>query len=138
MASELTQARESGNGYNGRVLVGQLQRNAIMLQKGPKCKTYRQGDVLLQQIDTLPAGASPVEWDERVILAYGEVTGHAHAISTNYATMYTWEGDRLLEIKPGARLVHEEHATITLPAGYYKVIQQREYVPQALPRDVAD
>ncbi|HEY9757179.1 MAG TPA: hypothetical protein V6C97_18575 [Oculatellaceae cyanobacterium] len=106
--------------------------------KTPKRKIYRQGDVLIQQIDKLPPGANLVEWEDRVILAYGEVTGHAHAISTAYAKMYTWEGDRLLEVKPDAPLVHEEHATIVLPAGFYKVIQQREYVPEAPPRDVLD
>jgi hypothetical protein len=106
--------------------------------KTPKRKIYRQGDVLIQQIEKLPQGCNLVEWEGRVILAYGEVTGHAHAISTDYAKMYTWEGDRLLEIKPGAKLVHEEHATIMLPEGFYKVIQQREYVPEAPPRDVLD
>jgi hypothetical protein len=103
-----------------------------------KSATYRQGDVLLQKIERLPSDARPVEWEDRVILAYGEVTGHAHAISTQYASMYMWKGDRLLEIKAGATLVHEEHATISLPEGVYKVIQQREYVPEAPPRDVVD
>jgi hypothetical protein len=99
---------------------------------------YRQGDVLLQRINRLPENALPVEWQDRVVLAYGEVTGHAHAISTKHATMYMSKGERLLEIKPGAALVHEEHATINLPEGFYKVVQQREYVPEAPPRDVAD
>jgi hypothetical protein len=103
-----------------------------------KHATYRQGDVLLQRIDRLPSDAHPVEWQDRVILAYGEVTGHAHAISTEHASMYMWKGDRLLEIKTGARLVHEEHSTINLPEGVYKVVQQREYVPEAPPRDVVD
>jgi hypothetical protein len=110
----------------------------VHMFKTPKRKIYRQGDVLIQQIEKLPQGCNLVEWEDRVILAYGEVTGHAHAISTNYAKMYTWEGDRLLEIKPGAKLVHEEHGTIMLPEGFYKVIQQREYVPEAPPRDVLD
>ena len=109
-----------------------------MKRQGNCRDTYRQGDVLLQRIDRLPENALPVEWEERVILAYGEVTGHAHAISTQHAKMYMWKGDRMLEIKPGAQLVHEEHATISLPEGFYKVVQQREYVPEAPPRDVLD
>jgi hypothetical protein len=100
--------------------------------------TYRQGDVLLKRIDKLPEDAHVLEWDKRIVLAYGEVTGHAHAISTDYAKMYMWKGDRLLEVKTGAKLVHEEHATIALPEGVYQVIQQREYVPEAPPRDVLD
>ena len=109
-----------------------------MKPQANKPSIYRQGDVLLQRIERLPENALPVEWKDRVVLAYGEVTGHAHAISTQYAKMYTWKGDRLLEIKPGAKLVHEEHSTINLPEGVYKVIQQREYVPEAPPRDVVD
>jgi len=110
----------------------------MLKSKVTKNAIYRQGDVLIQKIDRLPVDAREVEWDDRVILAYGEVTGHAHALSTAEAKMYSWQGERILEVKPGAKLVHEEHATIVLPEGFYKVIQQREYVPEAPPRDVID
>jgi hypothetical protein len=104
-----------------------------------KMQTYRQGDVLLKKMERLPEDAYVVEFEERVILQLGEVTGHAHAISKLDATMYTARGDRFLEINPGgADLVHEEHGTIHLPAGFYQVVQQREYVPEAPPRDVID
>jgi hypothetical protein len=44
-------------------------------------KLYRQGDVLVQQVDEIPDGLHAVPLDKgRVILAYGEVTGHAHAV----------------------------------------------------------
>lgn len=104
-----------------------------------KVQTYRQGDVLVKKIENLPEDAHIVEFEERVILQLGEVTGHAHAISKLDATMYTAGGVRYLEIAPGgADLVHEEHGTIHLPAGFYQVVQQREYVPEAPPRDVID
>jgi hypothetical protein len=109
-----------------------------MKQQNVRKDTYRQGDVLLVKVDKLPEQARPVEWEDRVILAYGEVTGHAHALSTEQVKMYTWKGDRLLDINSTAKLVHEEHATIVLPAGVYRVVQQREYVPEAPPRDVVD
>ena len=100
---------------------------------------YRQGDVLVHRVASLPANAHPVaNSDDRIVLAFGEVTGHAHAISTRFATMYVAQGERYLDVKAGAKLVHEEHATIELPEGIYKVVQQREYVPQSAPRDVAD
>lgn len=105
---------------------------------------YRQGDVGLMRTDEpVPAAAALVEPDNnRVILAYGEVTGHAHAIACDYAKMYRWEDQkdgtvRLLEVKEGAELRHEEHDTIALPPGRYRVIQQREYHPEAI-RNVAD
>jgi len=101
-------------------------------------KHYRQGDVLLLKIkDKLPADAIKQDNKKRVVLAYGEVTGHAHAVSTDYATMYTWNGARLLEVKEGGKLVHEEHSTIPLEPGLYEVRQQREYHPEAI-RNVTD
>ena len=47
----------------------------------------RQGDVLLVPVDAIPEAAKPVARDHgRVVLAYGEATGHAHAISSAAAT----------------------------------------------------
>jgi hypothetical protein len=41
----------------------------------------RQGDVLVRAVSRIPEGLKAVPLDKgRVILAYGEVTGHAHAI----------------------------------------------------------
>jgi hypothetical protein len=52
---------------------------------------YRQGDVMLRRVDALPAQAAALPPTEptRVILAYGEVTGHAHAIDPAEAVEYT-------------------------------------------------
>lgn len=110
------------------------------MMKAPKRQVaiYRQGDVLLQKVDGMPENVTPVPCEGRIVLAHGEVTGHAHAISTSQASLFIIQGERYLQIEHGAALVHEEHATINLPAGFYKVVQQREYVPQAAPRDVAD
>lgn len=42
----------------------------------------RQGDVLLVPVSRLPEGCTEVPNDRgRIVLAYGEVTGHAHAIA---------------------------------------------------------
>lgn len=42
----------------------------------------RQGDVLLTPVKSLPQGCTEVPLDKgRIVLAYGEVTGHAHAIA---------------------------------------------------------
>lgn len=47
---------------------------------------FRHGDVLLVQVPALPAGATKADkqGDGRtgVVLAYGEVTGHAHRIES--------------------------------------------------------
>lgn len=96
---------------------------------------YRQGDVLIELIGEMPDGLVPVERDQgRVILAYGEVTGHAHAIAEPDVELFTREDmtemeGRFLRVEREAHLRHEEHATITLPPGMYRVKRQREYAP---------
>lgn len=113
-----------------------------MKSKRTQSAIYRQGDVLIRRIDALPVTElQPIARDKgRVVLAYGEVTGHAHAIvdpGVNFLiNQQTLE--RYLEVKdPVAFLRHEEHSEIQLPAGLYQIIQQREYTPEGL-RNVAD
>ncbi|GGJ24218.1 hypothetical protein [Deinococcus roseus] len=94
---------------------------------------YRHGDVLIQSIEHLPAGAQ-----ERpgTILARGELTGHSHRIQ-DPATVQLWQlhGEIYIEVTAGlAHLIHEEHKTIPLPKGIYKSWMQREYTPQAIRR----
>ena len=101
---------------------------------------YRQGDVLIRKVASVPASAKEVDWKKegRVILAYGEVTGHAHALPLSLVSMFATEaGQRFIKVTEGAELTHEEHATITPEPGCYEVVQQREYTPQAI-RNVAD
>jgi hypothetical protein len=109
-------------------------------------KYWRQGDVCIVPLDELGrmvdfAALTPVERDNgRVVLAYGEVTGHAHAIADNDVELFapgeaTVLAERYLRVgSAGAVLVHEEHAPIELPAGDYEVRHQREYSPESLQR----
>ena len=96
---------------------------------------YRQGDVLLIAVDAIPGRAVPVPRDQgEIVLAYGEVTGHRHAIAEPHADLLALPDQeierRFLRIVGvQAPLRHEEHDTITVPPGSYQVIQQREYVP---------
>jgi hypothetical protein len=97
---------------------------------------FRQGDVLLLAIDPdgLPEKVRTVpRQGGRVLLAEGEVTGNAHAIHSPAATLLRAgtgaEAPRFLRTTAAVDLVHEEHATITLPEGLYTVVIQREYIP---------
>jgi hypothetical protein len=91
---------------------------------------YRQGDVLLVKQDDLPDNAKPATSEAgRIVLAYGEVTGHAHAIDGRLATLYSAGNQRFVQAEEGATLTHEEHASIALETGVYEVIRQREYTP---------
>ena len=100
---------------------------------------WRQGDVLIKRVASIPAEAKPKVRDNgRVILAYGEVTGHAHAITDEGAVLLTVaESATFLRLSKGAQVIHEEHASITLPAGDYQIIRQQEYTPWG-ERRVAD
>ncbi|MEV6115860.1 hypothetical protein AB0L59_25950 [Streptomyces sp. NPDC052109] len=107
---------------------------------------YRQGDVLLVPVaeEAVPAhvAGAPRERRDgrgRLVLALGEVTGHAHAVvgPGDLVRESGPFGPMLLHLPKGGRVVHEEHAAIALPAGWYRVIRQREYVPGSV-RIVAD
>jgi hypothetical protein len=53
---------------------------------------YRQGDVLVVPAAAVPDGATPLEREGgRVVLAHGEVTGHAHAITAPKAQLFRFE-----------------------------------------------
>ena len=94
-------------------------------------RLYRQGDVLLRPVEAIPGTVRELgRDDERIILAYGEVTGHAHAISAppSEATLLSTDDNRrFLRLVADVALEHEEHATLVIPAGIYQVVQQREW-----------
>lgn len=106
---------------------------------------FRQGDVLLMQVEAVPAGAKDVTPDDRIVLAFGEVTGHAHACyeprtkdrPAGKALLWDAGAERFLQVIQTTALKHEEHTAITLTPGVYRVVQQREYSPEAI-RNVAD
>jgi hypothetical protein len=106
----------------------------------------RQGDVMVYAApkSVKPEPAALIARDrDRVVLAYGEVTGHAHAIHDAEADLFALPDtdDRFLRIMAasGVSLVHEEHASITIPPGDYIVRRQREYVSADMaPLQVAD
>ncbi len=103
---------------------------------------YRQGDVLIELIDSMPDDATKIPRSKRgVVLAEGEVTGHAHRIPSRTASLYRSETDaRYLRVMGPApvALKHEEHTEVSLPTGDYRVRIHAEYQPGELPRQVAD
>jgi len=87
---------------------------------------YRQGDLLFV-LENIPCEAT-VQKDG--VLALGEVTGHRHRISDSAkAVMFMAGAVAYVRAMHDADIVHEEHKTITLPPGEWKVIRQREYIP---------
>ena len=92
-------------------------------------KALRQGDVLLFPVAALPKGAKEVKVKGDVILAYGEVTGHAHRIKQTEkpsARVFDVGAERYLQIAERVALIHEEHSAILLDAGVYRQAHQFE------------
>jgi hypothetical protein len=102
-------------------------------------KIYRQGDVLLVKISKLPEGTAVGDGKSDIILAHGEVTGHAHRIQAPAQKAHLWDAsaERFLQVMETVVLTHEEHAAITIDPGIYRVAIQTEYTPTEL-RNVAD
>ncbi len=124
----------------------------------------RQGDVLLVAVAGGLLNAKTKRRDNgKVVLAYGEVTGHSHAIAEKTTKLTVLDDAHamaeaarqllaevgltteirdedvvgVLEVPAPAELVHEEHGTIALDAPNYVVLRQREYSPEEI-RSVAD
>ena len=103
-------------------------------------KMFRQGDVMIVEVERTESTLAQVDRENgRIVLAHGEVTGHAHAIASSDAMLFMDAKtlDRYLDVKAPVTLDHEEHSRIELPIGFYRVIQQREYRPEGI-RRVAD
>ena len=99
----------------------------------------RQGDVFLRKVQSVPVKAKRQHPAGRIVLALGEVTGHAHAIHEldNVDVFVTAEGVMYLKVKAPVSLTHEEHGVIVVPPGTYERVTQREYTPGAF-RNVSD
>jgi len=107
----------------------------------------RQGDVLIERVNAdVPGSATEIKTDGRVVLAYGEVTGHAHAIYPDAGVLPAklWDAgaERFLQVMSATTIQHEEHGAIPLTPGIYRVSKfgegtQREYSPDEI-RSVAD
>lgn len=107
-------------------------------------KMFRQGDVLIEEVSRLPNEKKLEEVPReggRVILAHGEVTGHAHALTDPSVVLMSLKvpvqarvggtnnetEERYLKVGKVSTLRHEEHGPIDLPPGNYKVTIQRQW-----------
>ena len=108
---------------------------------------YRHGDLLITRINAVPQSAINIS---SKIIAEGEVSGHKHKL-VGQATVRIITGkdvghtiiervesgdvsiNRIPELYFSAsedvKLTHEEHKTLELPRGSYKVTKEREFNP---------
>jgi len=103
----------------------------------------RQGDIFFKSVKEIPSKTKPHKTN---ILAYGEVTGHSHKISSpsisEMESVVDEKGDIYVRsLKCDVIITHDEHNSITLPMGeWICVSRQKEYDPLSANRErqVAD
>ena len=84
---------------------------------------YQQGDVVIIKVSEIKGKRL-----NHLTLAKGEATGHHHIITKGDAELYEHEGTMFLRVNSEeAILTHQEHNTITIPKGDYKINIVREY-----------
>lgn len=118
-----------------------------------KSHVLRQGDVLLVPTTKVPSAEAKRVTDQgRVILAYGEVTGHSHQVIAAEPVTVTDnpdpvapcelfeepDGTRILVLSRPSVLKHDEHVPAALAGGAaFEVIRQCEWSLDDV-RQVAD
>lgn len=106
-----------------------------------KIGQIRQGDVLLLPVDVAPPDG--IEALSQIVLAEGEVTGHAHRLSGAVLEWQDGVNRYVRAVSDGpATLGHEDHdptpAAVVWPGQTYRVVQQREWDLSGQWRQVAD
>ena len=112
-----------------------------------KIVKYQQGDVVLFKVSKkdyeshtkMSSTIKEISFDKRVELAYGEETGHCHAIYlddmledagiTLHRERWGEKNAQALHVTVGVTIKHEEHNPITIPKGYYIQKIVKEYDP---------
>ena len=87
-------------------------------------KIIRHGDVLIELVKEMPKAKKL----DRKWLFEGEATGHAHRIDIG-EIFETRNGELYLKVEKLTKVTHEEHRTVVLPKGLYRVSQKRQYAP---------
>jgi hypothetical protein len=89
---------------------------------------HRQGDLLFLWQDSRPA----VDLNARQsnVIVAGEATGHAHRLQAG-TILEAPDGTLYLEITQTTQVVHEDHGPLVLEPGFWLVVRQREYTPEA-------
>ena len=116
---------------------------------------YRHGDLLIRKINAMPPTAFPIpkqkthNFPTGSTLAEGEISGHKHQLIGNGQVYVGMDYIRRARIPEAASLahsindinelwfkaeddleiVHEEHKTLEIPKGIYKVTKEQEFNP---------
>lgn len=93
----------------------------------------RHGDLAIDRVQELPKGLKKITNGN--ILAEGEATGHHHKLvaepNCEVNVFVDENGNKYFEVIGKAKLTHQEHKTITIHEGYYRVQIEKEFDPWA-------
>ena len=116
---------------------------------------YRHGDLLIQKINAMPPSAFPIpkqkthNFPTGSTLAEGEISGHKHQLigdgqvfvgmhyinrprhpTTAFLTHSINDVKELyFKANSDLEIIHEEHKTLKIPQGVYKVTKERQFDP---------
>lgn len=93
-------------------------------------KFWRHGDLSFHLIENNESGEI-LKHNGSFTLALGETTFHKHVITVpnidDMIVQRTADGGLILTLKADGQISHEEHKTITIPKGTYRMKNEREY-----------
>jgi hypothetical protein len=88
------------------------------------------GDVILKRITAIPQTAKTVKCEKQIVLAEGEITGHAHRILDLSGAELRQSGSVMyLHLDQPKDLVHEEHGKLRIDPGDYEIDRVKEFNP---------
>ncbi|MCL5252908.1 MAG: hypothetical protein M1351_02310 [Candidatus Thermoplasmatota archaeon] len=92
-------------------------------------KVYRQGDVLLREIDGKIDEVPRWGFEDKgmATLRIGGETGKVHEIQGHLFENPHRKDEQVIVLDATALLKHEEHGAMEIPAGTYQVSRVREY-----------
>lgn len=102
---------------------------------------YRQGDVLLVRVNSIPKSAAKKlkPKNGRLIVMEGEATGHHHSFPSSSCAVLEDPAtrERFVHVTEESDFTHQEHGTIRMEPGIYQQFIQVEEIGDAITQ-VAD
>ena len=94
---------------------------------------FRQGDLYITKLDSIPAGANPVPFAAQ--LAPGTSRGSRHCLNNSNVRMYSVANagpldGPVIDVQQEAIVAHPEHGDVKLPCGVYKITYQRAFADE--------
>lgn len=100
-----------------------------------KNEILRHGDLLLIPCEKIPDEAKKLN---TLTIALGEVTGHHHTLNGD-CLVYELDKTKYIQANQESVLEHQEHKTIPIEKGFYKLVIEQEFDPfSSLIRRVRD